>query len=197
MEQRSPEWFAARVGRVTASRVGAILGVNPWRSYHDVMRGMLEEAIGTHVYETSQATEWGTFHEEGAVVDYQLDTGHKVEPASFVTLGDHYGASPDGYVNDGLIEIKCPYKARDYTRADQFNPLLEQPWYWHQVQMQMHVCGVYWCDFYQWSPGCALLEHITYDESWWPEVEPKLAAFIERYHAELARIIGKAAGGGE
>jgi len=185
MEQRSKEWFEARVGRVTASRVGAILGVNPWRGYRDVMRDMLLEARGQLEYTSNMATEWGTFNEAGAIIDYQMDTGHIVTPASFVPLGEHYGASPDGYVDDGLIEIKCPFKARDYTSEKQFKSAEEQPYYWHQMQMQMHCCGVYWCDFYQWAPGCARRETVMYEDTWWEEVEPKLAKFLAEYHREL------------
>ena len=185
--QRSPEWFAARVGRITASRVGAILGVNPWRGYADVMREMLEEARGIHVYESNRATEWGTFHEPGAIIDYEMDTGHSVTPASFVPLGSRYGASPDGYVLDGIVEIKCPFKARDYTSDRQFQSALDQPHYWHQMQMQMHCTGTYWCDFYQWAPGAARLENVPYEETWWEEVEPQLAAFFEEYDREMGR----------
>lgn len=187
--QRSPEWFAARVGRVTASRVGAILGVNPWRGYADVMREMIEEARGIHEYTSNRATEWGTFNEAGAIVDYEMGTGHVVTPASFVALGTRYGASPDGYVLDGIIEIKCPFNGRDYTRSDQFLSAIEQPYYWHQMQMQMHVCEVYWCDFYQWAPGASRLETVQYEPTWWEDVEPKLNEFMENYERELSRYL--------
>jgi putative phage-type endonuclease len=187
MLQRSPEWFEARVGRITASRVGAILGCNPWRGYGAVMREMLDEARGVHVYTSNQAMDWGTFHEAGAIAEYEMETGHVVTPASFVELGSSYGASPDGYVLDGIIEIKCPFKARDYTSRDQFMSAAEQLHYWHQMQMQMHVCEVYWCDFYQWAPGASRLETVQYEPGWWDQVEPALSAFLEEFKHELTR----------
>jgi hypothetical protein len=55
--------------------------------------------------------------------------------------------------------------------------------------MQMHCTGTYWCDFYQWAPGAARLENVPYEETWWDEVEPQLAAFFEEYDRELERCL--------
>jgi len=46
MEQRSPQWFKAREGRVTGSSVGAILGLSPFMAPDDVMRRMVREYHG-------------------------------------------------------------------------------------------------------------------------------------------------------
>ena len=46
MEQRTPEWFEQRKGRITGSRVGAILGMSPWQKPADVLRAMVREYHG-------------------------------------------------------------------------------------------------------------------------------------------------------
>jgi predicted phage-related endonuclease len=68
MEQRSAEWHAARVGKITASRVGAILGNSPYKTRDDVMREMVREALGAELEFTGNvATEYGTANEINAM----------------------------------------------------------------------------------------------------------------------------------
>ena len=45
-KQRSKEWFAKRIGRVTGSNVGAILGLNPYKTADDVLREMVRAYHG-------------------------------------------------------------------------------------------------------------------------------------------------------
>lgn len=187
MEQRSPEWFQARKGRVTGSKVGAILGISPWQSAEDVLRAMVREHHGAErEFTGNAATQWGTANEPGAAIDYELETGRQVKAAFFETRGDIFGASPDGYIgDDGLIEIKCPYAMRDIDSADAFKSLEEQPYYYAQIQFQLYCTRRLWCDFYQWSPKAQSLERVDYDCSWIDENIPKLKAFHDRYLSEL------------
>ena len=46
IEQRSPEWFAQRKGRVTGSVAGAILGLNAHQSPDAILRRMVREYHG-------------------------------------------------------------------------------------------------------------------------------------------------------
>ena len=60
MEQRTPEWYEARKGRITASSVGAILGLSPHAKPDDVMRRMIREYQGLEPEFTGNtATEYG------------------------------------------------------------------------------------------------------------------------------------------
>ena len=45
MEQRSPEWFNARKGRVTGSMVGAVLGVGLARGISSIDLGVVGRII--------------------------------------------------------------------------------------------------------------------------------------------------------
>ena len=88
-QQRSKEWFEKRKGRVTGSRVGAILGLNPWQTREDVMRAMVREYHGApSEFEGNVATEHGKAHEEEATLDFTLETGLDVEETGFHTFED-------------------------------------------------------------------------------------------------------------
>jgi len=167
IEQRTPEWFAQRVGRITASSVGAILGLSPFMKREDVMRNMVREYHNAErEFKGNQATEYGTFHEDLATVDYQLKTGNITEKCGFYTYDYWLGASPDGFVGfDRLIETKCPYGQRD-KNPPVFKTLADQPHYYAQIQVQLFVTHMSACDFYQWSPHGDQLETIDYDREW-------------------------------
>ena len=185
-QQRTKEWFEKRKGRVTGSAVGAILGLNPWMTRDDVLRRMVRDYHGADSeFKGNVATAHGTFHEENALFEYELETGNKVEQTGFHTMGDWLGASPDGLVGaDGVIEIKCPYSLRDSPEPE-FKTALEQPHYYAQMQIEMLCTDRKWCDFYQWSPNGSKLERVTRDEKWLAKHLPILQEFHGLYLSEL------------
>jgi len=165
-EQRSPEWFESRKGRITASSVGAIMGLAPYATRDDVMRRMVREYYNApNEFSGNVATEYGTFHEEGAISEFEMETGHKVEPAPFIKYGKIYGASPDGYVKtllgDYLIEVKCPYGLRN---EGEFKSINDQKHYYAQIQNQLFCTGYDECFFFQWSPNGTKTENVVRDE---------------------------------
>lgn len=186
MKQQTKEWQSARVGKLTASRVGAALGVNPWQKPGDLVRAMVREYHGAEPeFVGNIATRHGHQHEPLAVLDYMSETGRMVEEAGFYIHPDHdwLGASPDGFVGtDGLLEIKCPFSLRN---GGEFKTLQDQPHYYAQVQVQMASTGRTWTDFYQWSPHGTKTERVEFDVAWWKENLPKLASFYEQYLTEL------------
>lgn len=185
IEQRTPKWFEQRKGRVTGSSVGAILGLSPFMKREDVMRNMVREYHGyEREFKGNQATEYGTFHEDMAIIDYQLKTGNVVAKTGFHTFGNWIGASPDGFVAfDKLIEIKCPYGQRDKI-PPVFKTLEEQPHYYAQVQIQLFVTGMSACDFYQWTPNGDNLETVFYSADWCRKNIPLLEKFYDEYLEE-------------
>jgi putative phage-type endonuclease len=185
-KQRSNAWFEKRKGRVTGSNVGAILGLNKYKTADDVLREMVRAWHGAErEFEGNQATEWGTFNEDGAIAEYQMETGNKVEECGFFVHPEHewLGASPDGLIGaDGTVEIKCPYGKRD--SAD-FKPLDDQPHYAAQVQIEMACTGRTWCHFYQWSPKGTKLERVEIDPLFLEWAIPELRRFHDRFLSEI------------
>jgi putative phage-type endonuclease len=167
MEQRTEQWHAARAGRITASTAGAFLGLSPFMKPEDAMRALVRSMHGmTPEFSGNVATEYGTFHEEGALVEYQMETGNTVTPLAFAPHRDWLGASPDGLVNRfGLIEIKCPFGQRK-KNPPEFKSVKDQPQYYAQMQIQMYCTCRDWCDFFQWSPYGTKTERVWEDHKW-------------------------------
>ncbi len=186
-EQRSPEWYAARKGLVTASNVGAILGFDPWRTADDVMRAMVRDHFGAdREFDGNPATAWGEANEAGAITDYTMETGRPTRPAPFVVSPLHpwLGASPDRYVsNAGLLEVKCPFKFRDTVKPVPFVPITDraQRHYHAQIQVQMLCTGTEWCDFWQWAPADWSCERVDRDEQFLEWAIPELYGFYQRF----------------
>lgn len=184
IEQRTDEWFALRRGRVTASAVGAILGLSPHQKPKDVMRAMVREWHNAEKeFKGNSATEYGTFHEDMAKLDFQMETGSSIEETSFHPFDVWLGASPDGFVGDHLIEIKCPFSLRN-AENQMFKTIADQPHYYAQIQIQLFVTRRKTCIFYQWSPFGSSTEMVEYDDTWIKENLSKLLAFYEEYLLE-------------
>ena len=186
IEQRSPEWFAARMNKLTGSNVGAALGLNPWKTPEDLIRQMVREHHGAESeFSGNIATESGTLHEPLALMDYLGKTGNLVEECGFFVHPDHdwLGASPDGIIgDDGLVEVKCPFGLRNKKGEDLvFKTAEEQPHYFAQMQIEMACTGRQWCDFYQWSNHGDSLERVEYQPKWFTDNLPELLAFYHRY----------------
>ena len=185
MEQRSIEWYEARKGMITASSVGAILGLSPFMSRADVMRRMVREYYGLEPeFKGNVATEYGQFHEALALEEYKWETGNAVDKAWFVVSPHNpiLGASPDGYLGKfGLIEIKCPYGLRN---GGEFKSIAEQPHYYAQIQLQLYCTQRTYCDFYQWSAHNRKLERVDIDYPWLEDNIPKLLDFYNDYLKE-------------
>jgi putative phage-type endonuclease len=183
--QRSKEWHEARKGLVTASAVGAILGLDPYRDRDDVVRQMVRDYHGAErEFLGNIATEHGTFHEYGALVDYQMETGNRAENCGFFARDNWIGASPDALVgDDGLLEIKCPYRMR--AGEGEHRSINEQPHYYAQMQVQMYVTGRQWCDFYQWAAHATMLERVQINEIWLAQFIPELLDFYYSVVGEL------------
>lgn len=177
-EQRSPEWYAARKGRLTGSMAGAALGLAPYMSKDDCLRALVRDMHGMpSEFEGNIATDYGNSMETQARSAYELLTGETVELAGFVPYEDWSGASPDGYIGkNGLLEIKCPFGLRK-DPDPVFKSIDDQPHYYAQMQLQMHVTGREWCDFYQWSPHGEKLEAVNYDPDWIADNLPRIKAF--------------------
>jgi len=157
MEQRTDDWWSARLGKVTASRIADAVAKtkNGWgASRANYMAELVAErltGVSANGY-TNAAMQWGIDTEPEARVAYEFDRDADVIEVGFI---DHpeiamTGASPDGLVGEeGMVEIKCPNTA---THIDTLlgTPVADK--YIKQMQWQMRCADRQWCDFVSYDP---------------------------------------------
>ena len=157
MEQRSPEWFAHRLGRVTASRIADVMAQTksgPGAARNNYLADLVAERLTGEAREgfTNAAMQWGTDWEPQARTAYEFITDAEVQEVGFI---DHpqigmAGCSPDGLVaDDGMVEIKCPNTA---THIDTLLSGKIDGKYHKQMQFQLACAGRAWCDFVSFDP---------------------------------------------
>lgn len=157
-EQRSPEWYALRLGKVTASRLADWLAVSkakattgkPLKARLDYEKELLFERRFNTSFENfvTDAMQDGIDYEDFARKQYQELTGAKVSECG-AWYNDYFVASPDGVVErpdssgEGLLEIKI---VKDNTFTEILTNGVPDKW-WKQVQGQLWASGKDWCDF--------------------------------------------------
>lgn len=168
--QRTPEWYAARNTRITASEAASCLYksqkvcqayvnefnlqnfkykenecLNPYETREDYIIKKCSAAFGENVFKDSIFTLWGKKYEEIA---------NRLYCKLYNTTVNEFGlmphsrlkwlaASPDGITPDGImLEIKCP-------KARKIDPNAPPLYYWIQTQIQMHTVDLDFCDFFE------------------------------------------------
>ncbi len=170
IDQRSEEWFAARAGRITASRMNDVMVERERGEFKSGPRKGQQKpqpkALTDYAHQLAAerltmrprkqvkaaALAWGQTVEPAAVAAYQAETGVIVTPAEF-TLHPNYdfiGASPDFLVgDDGGGEIKSPESSEVHLQT-----LLTglPPEHIEQIQGGLWVTGRQWWDFVSFHP---------------------------------------------
>lgn len=158
-EQGSPEWKAARCGRITASRIVDVMsylkrgGESQDRANYrtELVSERLTGVSDDSVFQTKWLRE-GRENEPVARTSYELASDTFIESVGFVmhTTLDYSGASPDGLVGSyGCLEIKCPKSTTHVNwRMAGVAPDEHMP----QMQWEMACCERLWCDFVSFDP---------------------------------------------
>ena len=192
IEQGSPEWFAMRAGKVTASKVSDVMSAITTAGYKNYLADLVVERLTGNKTEsfTNAAMQWGVDQEPIARAEYEVKTGNFVDQIAFV---DHpaianFGCSPDGLVgDDGLIEIKCPNTAThiDYVMQDKV-PTKYIP----QIQCQLAVTGRKWCDFVSFDPRLPdglqiLIVRLERDDEYIEKLEARVVKFLDEVNSAV------------
>ena len=204
MEQRTDEWFKARLGKVTASKI------------HDIM---IKTKVGESTYKTKYRMQLVTERLTGKVVPMFMNNAmaHGVEyedeaktcyanhkkllvgtDVRDVGMIDHpsidmCGASPDGLVgDDGLIEIKCP-QPMTHTTTLETGDINKR--YIHQMQWQMSCVGdhIKWCDFVSYHPDFPddlklFIKRVPRDNELIARLEEEVSTFVQEVDYKIKTI---------
>lgn len=188
--QGSDEWYAARLGKVTASEFNKVLNKKEGRGLY--MRKKASERLTGHGEESfhNKIMGNGSETEDEARECYRLVYDKRVQQVGFVILNDWVGASTDGLVEtDGILEIKCPLGSThiDYIIKDKM-PTVYIP----QVQGGLWVTGRKWCDFISYVPTLSSRPihriRIERDEDYIKNLELKTNEFVGELRLLIAEI---------
>jgi len=200
IEQGSQEWLDMRCGKITASRIT------------DVMAQVkVGEAAGRENYRIELVCERLTGVPTDGYTNAHMERGIELEPiarawyeverATFVkqvAFIDHpaipmSGASPDGIVDDGLIEIKCPM-AKTHVKylLDDKVPAKYIP----QMAWQMACTHSKWVDFVSFCPELPkdmqlFIKRYERDDAYIAELESKVVEFNDEVEQVITRLKGK------
>ncbi|MCB0060434.1 MAG: YqaJ viral recombinase family protein [Caldilineaceae bacterium] len=167
-EQNTPEWHAARCGRLTASRIADIVrqtksGTSAMRETYlaelvaERLRGEQEDGY------CSPEMQHGKDNEDLAARVYAFENGAEVTSVGFVVHPrfDMAGCSPDRLVGgEGLLQIKCPL-TKMHIATMLGKPVA--PDYVKQMQWEIACTEREWCDFVSHDPRLPvdLQQHVT------------------------------------
>jgi putative phage-type endonuclease len=187
-EQRTDEWFQQRLGKVTASNLHKVLAKT--KTGYGADRGnymtqlVLERITGNRAEGyTNSSLQWGIEQEQFARAAYEAYRGVLVEEVGFIphpTI-QMAGASPDGLVDGGMVEIKCPESKTFLEVLLSKNPVSAQ--YYAQVQWQMRCADRPWCDYVVFDPrfppkAQLFIARVNRDDRWIEEAETEVKKFL-------------------
>jgi len=204
MEQRSTEWFNARLGKVTASRVADVIaktktGYSTSRENY-MAQLVCERMTGTQGESYNNAAmQWGTDQEPLARAAYEAVSDVLVDEVGFIIHPTIIaaGASPDGLVgDDGLIEIKCPNTA---THIDTLLSDKVPSKYNTQMQWQMACTGRKWCDFVSFDPRMPdglqiFIQRVPFDAEYVKMLEAEITGFLVELETKIEKLKEKTHG---
>ncbi len=197
VEQGTAAWKRARLGYVSASRIGDVMtgggGVTRGKYAMRVAAERVSDGSGTESY-SNEFMEWGTQQEPFARITYESKSNVFVEKTGFWVHPEiqWLGASPDGLVgDDGLVEIKCPFTTTHMRYV--FDDEVPKEYY-KQIQCQLWVTGRSWCDFISYDPRITakhkqlFVKRCMRDEAVISKMESEVKKFLEEVNGIVDKL---------
>jgi hypothetical protein len=200
MEQGTPEWKAARAGRLTASLAAKAISFlkngSESAGRRDLRYRIVAERLSGRPIEDDYVSGWmqrGTDLQPDALAAYELKTDIWVDPVGFImhdTLA--VGCSPDGLVDDGVggVELKVPKTA---THVEYLRTGGVPSEYVPQLLHSMWICDADWWDFVSYSPDLPealqlFVVRMHRDDAVINEFEAKVMKFLRECETETEAL---------
>jgi len=196
IEQGSEAWYQARCGRVTGTRFKSLVAGESTATYKDlviniaceIITGKAEETYSNAIMEKGIETEPLAREEYKAIFDIDVAEIGFITPDEGTKYHEWIGISPDGlFPTDqpyyGILEIKCPLM-KTHLGYIEANKLPAE--YRHQVQGQLFVTGLQYCDFMSYVEGMKpFIIRVFPDPEMFAEFEKRLDILIEEVKQKL------------
>lgn len=190
--QRSPEWYALRLGIPTASEFASIMAKGQGKTRRSYLTRLAAERLTGEVQETyiNRHMIRGQVEEPDALNLYQFVNEVELQRVGFVRMqvaGGWVGCSPDSLVGaDGLVEVKCRL-ASGMVDAMLTDGLPGE--YRAQVQGGLWITGRQWCDLVLYNPELRLLTiRVERDEPYIATLADEVSKFATELDAAVARF---------
>jgi YqaJ-like recombinase protein len=194
MEQNTPEWYAIRLGKPTASEFHRIITAvkgDLSKSARKYAHALVAETLLRRPLEKPPGTPWamerGKLLEPLAIQQYAFTNDVEVKRLGFATTDDgRVGASPDGLIVGarGGLEVKCTLD------ENHMGIWIDGPGedYKQQVQASLAVCELEWWDLYAYHPELPPVTIRTYrDEPYITKMSAALREFLAMRDEMLVR----------
>lgn len=201
--QRSPEWFAARAGRLTGSSAADMLATRKDKAEAADRRKLrlrlvCERITGRAEDDDAFVTrelQRGIALESTAAAAYEAATGQIARWSGFLSHDElMVGCSLDGHIGDpviGIIEIKCP-KATTHLGYLQAGVVPDE--YLPQATHNLWVSGADWCDFVSFDdrfpePLQLFIARVTREQINFDDYAAKVKAFLSDVDRDIAEVM--------
>nr|XP_022301335.1 uncharacterized protein LOC111109489 [Crassostrea virginica] len=210
-------WAAVRKLRITASSFGQVLRAVRLKR---MSKSLMKRLLSAYNLEKCPAIARGITNEKTAVANYTSLGASVDETGLWLHESGAIEASPDGLVirhpccppdnihfqsdaarhlQPDLIEVKCPYSARDMKildvvdtlqdffleKKDQNLYLKENSDYYHQIQGQLHITNKMCCDLIVWTQADLVVVRIAKDEKWTVNIEKIIDFYFKKFIPEV------------
>jgi len=192
IDQHSEAWHQARCGRVTGTRFKSLVAKETTDTYKDlvtnivceIITGTAEENYSNAMMEKGLETEPIAREKYESLFEIEVKTVGFITPDEGTKYHDWVGISPDGLLPDnGVIEIKCPLM-RTHFEYIEANKLPSE--YRYQVQGQLFVTGLDYCDFMSYVENMKpFIIRVYPDLELFKEFERRLDILIEQVQNKL------------
>ena len=177
--QRSEEWYKIRIGKITGSDFHTLMG-NGETKKKLLLKKAVERITGKPQGDELKNSDIqrGVDLEDTARTYYEMETGNTVNQVGFIQLNEYVGCSPDGLIGmDGILEIKCP---RATTFLSHYLDDSIEKQYYTQIQFNMMITGVKWCDFVRYNEDFPLyIKRVKADKEYQCRIRERLYECIK------------------
>jgi hypothetical protein len=204
--QRTPEWFAARCGRLTGTGAAAMVATirsGEAAARRDLRTDLVVERLTGISRDQfgykSPEMQWGIDHEADARRAYEAETGAVVTACGFLAHPELMtGCSPDGLIRDiGVLEVKCPKSA---THLETLRSRRVPAIYLPQVRHALWLTGATWCDFVSFDPRfpeplqLAIVRHMldAGHRAAWELIVRNFLTEVDREYADVQQLLATA-----
>jgi len=187
MSQGSDEWFEARCGLATASRLNDVMAGGEGKTRRSYIYTLIGERMTGEpaVGHQNQHTERGHEQEPIARGLYEAQSGVSVEQCG-IMLNHGIGYSPDGMVGDeGLLEIKTKLP---HLQAEVLDKGKVPPEHMKQIQGGLWVSERNWLDFVSYCPQMPLFVARVYRDD---HIISEIESEVERFYKDLSETMDR------